>query len=143
MCNVAPPSSGFGTNSNNFLNNNCNNLNRVATTVDARVDIHENLLLIKIPAKAVTQASGRPPAFLATVADEDLPTHWLLPRVSGVANSPKVPSLGSRDNRSYSTGSHRTYFVCYPLYVFLRTTTKLTDDRRKTENPTDHFPRLA
>jgi hypothetical protein len=39
MSNVPPPSSGLGSNSNYFLNNNCNNLDGVATTIDASTDI--------------------------------------------------------------------------------------------------------
>ena len=39
MPNVPPPSSGLGSNSNYFLNNNCNNLNGVAITIGVSTDI--------------------------------------------------------------------------------------------------------
>ncbi|MBV8416149.1 MAG: hypothetical protein JO251_13145, partial [Verrucomicrobia bacterium] len=42
------------------------------------VQIHENLIRIKIPTQAVAQTPSRPAAFLATVADEDLPAHLFL-----------------------------------------------------------------
>jgi len=39
MSNVPPPSSGLGSNSNYFLNDSCNNLEGVATTIDVSTDI--------------------------------------------------------------------------------------------------------
>ena len=39
MPNVPPPSNGLGSNSNYFLNNNCNNLNGVATTIGVSTGI--------------------------------------------------------------------------------------------------------
>src|SRR5271163_1163862 len=74
MCNVAPPSSGLGSNSNNFLNNNCNNLNRVATTVDARVE------------------GKRLPISMSERKGEEMPTF--------LANSRKDKSALSRNSRS-------------------------------------------
>jgi hypothetical protein len=40
------------------------------------IDIHENLLGIKIPAQPVVEASGRPLTFLSTIADENWAAHF-------------------------------------------------------------------
>jgi hypothetical protein len=70
-------------------------LNQEVITWGDGIDIHENLLPIEMRGQTVVQASSRPSVFLATVTDEDLPTHFSRPpsATENLQSSGKDPIL--------------------------------------------------